>query len=236
MTNILAIDTSTDACSVALSVNGEISDIHELAPRAHSRRIFSMMQELMPHGNLRNQGIEAIAYACGPGSFTGLRIAASVVQGLAFTNGLPVIPVSTLACQAQTALRTGFVTPEEVVLSMLDARINEVYWALFSFQNSIASPLVGPVVCPPEAVAFTKPKAVLKGVGGGFSYLEALPGHLTGDLLDVNAQLLPTARDLIPLAADLFQQGGFQQASEVAPVYVRDEISWKKLSEQGKRQ
>jgi len=236
MTNILAIDTSTDACSVALSMNGKISDIHELAPRAHSRRIFSMMQELMPHGNLRRQGIDAIAYGSGPGSFTGLRIAASAVQGLAFANELPVIPVSTLACQAQTALRMGFVTSGEAVLSMLDARINEVYWALFSFENSIAKSLAGPVVCPPEAVEFTRPKAVLKGVGGGFSYLEALPDQLTNDLLDVRAQMLPTARDLIPLAAARYHKGEFQQASDVAPVYVRDEISWKKLSEQGKRQ
>jgi tRNA threonylcarbamoyladenosine biosynthesis protein TsaB len=107
MTAILAIETATDACSVALYRDGHYSQRHEVLPRQHNQRLFSMLGELLPAGSLRDQGIDALAYGCGPGSFTGLRIAASAVQGLAFASNLPALPVSTLACQVATALRQG---------------------------------------------------------------------------------------------------------------------------------
>ena len=107
MTGILAIDAATEACSVALYRDGEYRQCYERIPRQHSQRLFGMLRELLPSGNLRDQGIDAIAYGAGPGSFTGLRIATSAVQGLAYTNELPAVAMSTLACQAQTALRLG---------------------------------------------------------------------------------------------------------------------------------
>ena len=97
MTGILAIDTATDACSVAAFVDGQIRELHEVIPRQHSQRLFGMLRELLPSGDLRSQGIGAIAYGCGPGSFTGLRIAASAVQGLAYANELPAVSISSLA-------------------------------------------------------------------------------------------------------------------------------------------
>jgi len=236
MTNILAIDTSTDACSVAVCFDNKYTELHELAPRQHSQRVFSMLRDLLPGGNLREQGIDAIAYACGPGSFTGLRIAASAVQGLAFANNLPAIPVSTLACQAQTALRTGLLRAGDTVLSMLDARISEVYWAAYNFPGSLAKLVCGPLVCAPQAVEFQHSRGKLKGVGGGFRYLDSLSPSLSLALDTVAVDILPTARDLIPLALEEYQLGRVQQAVEVAPLYVREEVSWKKISEQGKRQ
>ena len=236
MTNILAIDTSTDACSVALYRDGEYREIYELIPRQHSQRIFPMLRELLPSGNLREQGLDAIAYASGPGSFTGLRIAASAVQGLAFANELPALAVSTLACQAQTALREGVAGPEDRVLSMLDARINEVYWALYGFQEGLATLMQGPVVCAPEDVTFTARQDRLLGVGGGFSYADSLPGHLQSALVKTREDLFPRARDLIPQALASYALGDWQQPAEVMPVYVREEVSWKKISEQGKGQ
>jgi len=235
MTNILAIDTSTDACSVALYRDGDYSEIHEIIPRQHSQRLFSMLRELLPSGNLREQGIEAITYACGPGSFTGLRIAASAVQGLAFANELPALPVSTLACLAQTALREAVVAPDNRVLCMLDARINEVYWALYDFREGLAVALEAPRVCAPHNVLLAPTQKKLVGVGGGFSYLQQLPEPLQCALTDTSLDLLPRARDLIPLALADFERGQWQQPAEVMPVYVREEISWKKISEQGKR-
>ena len=235
MTNILAIDTSTDACSVALYRDGEYKELNEVIPRQHSQRIFSMLGELLPTGNLVEQEIDAIAYTHGPGSFTGLRIAASAVQGLAFANKLPVIPISTLACQAQTALRSSVVDQADTVLSMLDARINEVYWALFNFQDALATPVQGPVVCNPENIAFELPQHRLQGVGGGFCYRNSLPESIAGALDGVAEKLLPSARDLVPLALAQYSKGNFQSAVDVRPVYVREEISWKKLSEQGKQ-
>jgi tRNA threonylcarbamoyladenosine biosynthesis protein TsaB len=234
MSKLLAIDTSTDACSVALYLDGEILDIHEVIPRQHSARLFPMLQELLPNGNLRAQGIEAIAYASGPGSFTGLRIAASAVQGLAFANQLPAIPISSLACQAQTAFRQGLVSSGQTVLSMLDARINEVYWAVYRLENELPVLEQGPHVCAPESVC---PNNVgeFVGVGGGLAYAALLPEHVAASLSAVNVDVLPSARDLIPLALQGLTGNKVQQASDVAPVYVREEISWKKLAEQGKQ-
>jgi tRNA threonylcarbamoyladenosine biosynthesis protein TsaB len=234
MSKLLAIDTSTDACSVALYSDGEIFDIHEVIPRQHSARLFSMLQELLPSGDLRAQGVEAIAYASGPGSFTGLRIAASAVQGLAFANQLPAIPVSSLACQAQTAFRQGLVFSGQTVLSMLDARINEVYWAVYRFENDLPVLEQGPHVCAPQSV---RPNSMneLVGVGGGLTYVSLLPEHVAACLSAVNVDLLPSARDLIPLALEELTANRVQQASDVAPVYVREEISWKKLADQGKQ-
>jgi tRNA threonylcarbamoyladenosine biosynthesis protein TsaB len=236
MTNILAIDTSTDACSVALYMGGQTSELHEVTPRQHSQRLFSMLRELLPNGNLREQGVDAIAYANGPGSFTGLRIAASAVQGLAFANDLPAIPVSTLACQSQTALRTGLVGPGDTVLSLLDARMSEVYWALYSFEEQLATAIQEPVVSSPQSIVIEQYHAQLHAVGGGLRYLDSLPSELVSSLKVADEHLLPHARDLIPLAIAQYALGHVQDAVDVAPLYVREEVSWKKISEQGKPQ
>ena len=131
MPGILAIETATEACSVALWRDGDLKQSHDVTPRQHSQRLFGMLRELLPDGQLRDHGVDVIAYGSGPGSFTGLRIAASAVQGLAFASSLPAVPVSTLACQAQTAQRLGLVQEGDCVFSALDARINEIYHATY---------------------------------------------------------------------------------------------------------
>ena len=235
MTTILAIDTATDACSVALYRDGQYTELHEVIPRQHSQRLMPMLQALLPSGDLRGQGIDAIAYGSGPGSFTGLRIAASAVQGLAFANELPAIPVSTLVCQVQTALRMGLLEPGDRVLSMLDARINEVYWALCDINDGTVVQCLGPAVCKPaEVLLGYEGEGPNRGVGSGFNYQEDLPGDVKGGLQSVFSDVLPSARDLIPLALEKFASAATQRADQVLPVYVREEVSWKKLSEQGK--
>lgn len=234
MTNILAIDTSTDACSVALYIDGQTTELHENTPRQHSQRLFSMMRELLPDGNLREQGVDAIAYANGPGSFTGLRIAASAVQGLAFANDLPAVAVSTLACQSQTALRTGLVGTGDTVLSLLDARMSEVYWALYKFEEQLATAIQEPVVSSPQSIVLKQDPNQLHAVGGGLRYLDSMPSDVVSKLAVTNEHLLPCARDLIPLAIAQYNLGHVQDAVDVAPLYVREEVSWKKISEQGK--
>jgi tRNA threonylcarbamoyladenosine biosynthesis protein TsaB len=236
MTTILAIDTATDACSVALYSDGQYSDLYEVIPRQHSRRLMPMLEELIGCGDLRAQGVDAIAYGSGPGSFTGLRIAASAVQGLAYANKLPAIPVSTLSCQVQTALRLGVLGRDDVVLSMLDARINEVYWSSVSLEDGRIVSEQPAVVCAPSEVCDDGEAASLKGVGSGFNYLSELPEGIRGRLRSVFVDVLPSARDLIPQALEKFANGEVQRANEVLPVYVRDEVSWKKLADQGKRQ
>jgi tRNA threonylcarbamoyladenosine biosynthesis protein TsaB len=234
MTGILAIDTATDACSVAVHADGETREVYEVIPREHSRRLFGMLQSLLPNGRLREQGIDAIAYSCGPGSFTGLRISASAVQGLAYSNSLPAIAVSTLTLQAQTALRLGHVDAEAVVLSMIDARINEVYYALCHFEEGLAVMREGPVACAPAAVTVAAQITQLQAVGSGCRFVADLPDALRSRLQSSHPELLPAAQDLVPLALASLARGEEQSPQQVQPLYVRDEITWKKLAEQGK--
>ena len=196
MAGILAIDTATEACSVAVYLDGECRELYEVAPRQHSQRLFGMLQALLPSGQLRQHGIEAIAYSCGPGSFTGLRIGASAVQGLAFTSGLPAIGISTLVLQAQTALRLGQVDAGATVLSMLDARINEVYYGLCEFEQGLAVLREGPRACPASGVAVPASAGVLHGVGSGCHFASDLAADVRSRLLSLAPELLPAARDL----------------------------------------
>jgi len=237
MTAILAIETATEACSVAVFCAGQYRERHELTPREHSQRLFTMLAELLAGGELRSQGIDGIAYGCGPGSFTGLRIAASAVQGLAYTSGLPALPVSTLACQAQTALRLGLVDNGSTVLSTLDARINEVYCAVYGFEQGLAVLREGPVACAPAQLdpSWLGGGSGQHAVGSGCRFVQEFPAALRNGLASTSPDLLPAARDLVPLALEKLRCGETQSPQQVQPVYVRDEISWKKLSEQGKR-
>jgi tRNA threonylcarbamoyladenosine biosynthesis protein TsaB len=234
MTALLAIETATDACSVALYRQGQYRQFHEVLPRQHNRRLFSMLSELLPRGDLRDTGVDAIAYGCGPGSFTGLRIAASAVQGLAYTSNLPVVAVSTLACQAATALRRGLVDGRRPLLSTLDARVNEIYWALYSWDNGLPRLELGPLAGPPGQLIPGNYEGALDVVGTGGSYLEEFPAELKAQITGVYAELVPEARDLVPLALASLERQDWQMPVDVQPVYVRDEISWKKVAEQGR--
>ena len=182
---------------------------------------------------MREQGIEAIAYGCGPGSFTGLRIAASAAQGLAYSGNLPAIGVSTLAVLAQTALREGKVEEGDAVLCTLDARVNEVYGAVFVFEGNLAVLTEGPWACPPSSMLPVR-HGSLRAVGSGCLFLHQFPEELRQRIRSCHPDILPFARDLIPLALAKYACGEVQSARNVQPVYVRDEISWKKLAEQGK--
>lgn len=234
MTGILAIETATDACSVAVVLDGICSTRHVIAPRQHSQLLFTMLGELMPAGNLAERGVEVIAYGCGPGSFTGLRIAASAVQGLAFSCHLPVVAVSTLSVMAQTALKQGVVDEDGVVLCTLDARINEVYSAVYAFENGMAVLRDGPWACSPAELAPVGEYS-LHAVGSGCLFLDQFPQPLRTRIRSCDPDLLPAAIDLIPLALEKYRRGEIQTPRNAQPVYLRDEISWKKLADQGKR-
>jgi tRNA threonylcarbamoyladenosine biosynthesis protein TsaB len=230
MTGILAIETATDACSVALFIGGQISERYAIAPRQHSRLVFDMLGELLPPGNLARQGIEVVAYGAGPGSFTGLRIAASTAQGLAFSSNLPAVAVSTLAVLAQAALRLGVVSTDDTVLCLLDARINEIYSAVYTYQDSLAVLQQGPWACAPGDLSLSGDRN-LCAIGNGCEFLDELPSSLRARIRSCAPGLLPSARDTIPLALANIALGETQSARAVQPVYVRDEIGWKKLAQ-----
>jgi tRNA threonylcarbamoyladenosine biosynthesis protein TsaB len=234
MTGILAIETATDACSIAVCIDGKYSERHVIAPRQHSQLIFRMLDELLPGGNLLESGIEVIAYGCGPGSFTGLRIAASAAQGLAFSNRLPVVAVSTLSVLAQTGLRQGAVAAGDTVLCMLDARINEMYSAVYTYEGNMAMLRQGPWACAPAEL---KPEGqgLLVPLGNGCHFLDQFEASLRVRLHNQASDVLPAARDMVPLALEKYRRGETLVARDVQPVYLRDKISWKKLADQGRQ-
>jgi len=233
MTGILAIETATDACSVAVFVDGQIRERYAIAPRQHNQLLFTMLKDLLPGGNLADLGIQAIAYGCGPGSFTGLRIAASAVQGLAYSCNLPAIALSTLTILAQSALRRGDVGLGDTVLCTIDARINEVYSAVYAYDENLPVLREGPWACAPSDLSPSE-FGSLCAVGSGCLFLDDFPLGLRSKIHSCTPDLLPAARDMIPLALARFECGDFQSPRQVQPVYVRDEISWKKLHEQGR--
>lgn len=231
MSGMLAIETATDACSVAMSVGDSVLERHEVVPRQHHHRLFRMLEDILPDAQPQSRGVGAVAYGCGPGSFTGLRIAAAAAQGIAFACGLPAIGVSTLAVLAQTALRTGVVGAADTILATLDARMNEVYAGVFVYEEGLAVLRHGPWACAPADLQAQATS--LHAIGSGAHYVDRYPVALRRCIAQTAADLLPRARDMLPLAARLQRQGRIQRPGEVRPIYVRDEISWKKLHEQG---
>ena len=235
MVGILSVETSGDACSVALSPReGEVRELYEHAPRRHNQIIFDMLRELVMPGAEGFEAVDCLAYGAGPGSFTGLRIAASAIQGLAYSHSLPVAPVSTLALLAQAALREGRAGPDSKVLAAIDARVGEIYCATYRFDNGLPVEVHAPWMSRPEALELPGDE-MLVAVGDGLQFLAAFPTDCAERLVTVDEALGPRASDALPLARQAYRVQRLQDAAEVVPVYVRDEISWKKLSEQGKR-
>ena len=235
MTNILALDTATDTCSVALRLNGLLIHRCELIPRQHNQRLFSMLREVLENASPTDRGVELLAYNHGPGSFTGLRIAASAVQGLAYSCKLPAVGVSTLACLAQGVWRRGLADPTAKILVILDARINEVYWGLYTCEAGAAVSLLADAVSEPAAIPvdLVAGGESLVAVGSGLCYLEQLAPDLRSAITQVLPDQWPDSIDTLSLAELDSQQGKLLAAEQVQPVYLRNEIHWKKLSEQG---
>lgn len=235
LTTLLAIDTATEALSVAIRKDGELSVFHERLPRLHQQRIFEALQLLLGATPVAKLGLKAVVYGKGPGSFTGLRIAASAAQGLGYSLSLPVIGISTLATQARTLIRRQSIQSPCIVISTIDARIGQTYVQCFDYDGSTltergpakirqaedVSPLLGapselPVLAIGDGVQLLDP-AVLASCGR----------------VDVHADLLPEAQDMLEAAELLLKAGSDTDAASAYPDYVQQEIGWKKLSEQG---
>lgn len=222
MSKLLAIDTSTEACSVALNLDGELRESFAVLERRHAAQVLLMVQTLLVDAGLNFSSLDAVAFGRGPGSFTGLRIAAGVAQGMAFAAQLPVVPVSTLAALALQARR---LKGASHVLSCLDARIGEVYWGYFLAEEESTS-LVGEeglsdpvdVSLPPFA-----PAVFVAGSGGRFR--ESMSAALQARISDADSAMLPRAGDMARLAAEIFRREGGIPPEEAAPVYIRDKVA-----------
>lgn len=222
---LLALDTATEACSAALSIDGEIISRYVLAPREHAHTIIPMMDELMAEAGISLSQLDAIAFGRGPGSFTGVRVAASLTQGVAYGAGLPVVPVSTLATLAQAAIEE---EGSSHVLSAIDARMQEVYWGEYRKDEQGYATLAGKEqVIPPGKVPMSDGNDFV-GIGSGWqTYADELKNRLGSRVSKTMPEALPQARYVARLAALYFKQGLTVKAPEALPVYLRDNVARK---------
>lgn len=222
---LLALDTSEDACSAALNLDGELLGRFELAPRRHTALILPMIDGLLAEAGLRPGQLDAIAFGRGPGSFTGVRIAAGVVQGIALGLDLPVLPLSTLA---GLALGCHLMTGAKRILVALDARMGELYSAAYAVQGRHQLELIGQeaLLKPAELhLPKTRDEQPWFGVGSGWAaHAKALASATGLEPHQWRGDLLCRAEDIARLAALDFAAGKAVAAEEALPVYLRDKV------------
>lgn len=227
MTTILAIETATEACSAALLAGDEILHKFEHQPQQQARLILPMIDALLAEAGLVPGKLDAIAFGCGPGSFTGLRIAAAVTQGIAVAGDLPVLPVSTLAAIAQGVHRRH---GETRVLSAIDARMQEVYWGIYKLNGEGLMALQEQEhVLPPAQVLTPEVAEDWCGAGSGWlAYPEILRSRLAGQgcsVAQVYQEVWPEAFDVLTLALPLYLNGAGLDAAQAIPTYLRDKVA-----------
>ncbi|MEG5266705.1 tRNA (adenosine(37)-N6)-threonylcarbamoyltransferase complex dimerization subunit type 1 TsaB [Pseudomonas sp. JDS28PS106] len=219
MTTLLALDTATEACSVALLHDGKVLSHYEVIPRLHAQRLLPMIKTLMAEAGIGMSALDAIAFGRGPGAFTGVRIAIGVVQGLAFALDRPVLPVSNLAALAQRAWRE---QGARQVASAIDARMDEVYWGCYQEVAGEMRLIGQEAVMPPEQASLpVDAQGEWFGSGTGWGYAERIPARVS----ESDASLLPHAQDLLTLAGFAWQRGEAVAADDAQPVYLRDKVA-----------
>lgn len=225
---ILAIETATDACSAALFIDGEMTEGFRIAPREHAAILLPMIDRLMTSAGISLQQLDAIAFGRGPGSFTGLRIASSVTQGLAWSADLPVVPVSTLAAVAQGIVR---LHAHRQVLVALDARMQEVYWGAYRAGQDQLVELDGEeTVCSPEAVAVPQGQEWVAAGDGWHAYNDQLSRRCKEIVTEHFPDQRPQAQDVACLAAAALARGEALPPEQAQPVYLRDNVARKPKS------
>ena len=222
---LLAIETATDMCSCAIRVDGDARSRDQHAPRRHAELILGMGAELLDEADLRLGDLDGIAFGRGPGSFTGVRIAASVVQGLAYGVGLPVVGISSLHALAEGVRRQWEQTH---VLAGFDARMSEVYWGVYHEEAGVMIPVMEEGVFAPERVPMPSFGDAWYGAGDGWAaYGEVLSKQPPVRVKRWCASVYPRAIDVLNLAAASFTQGDAVSAQFALPVYLRDTVTRK---------
>lgn len=232
--NYIAIDASTEACSVALQVDEQLYSCYELCPQSHSLELLPMVDKLLKKAGITISQCDGLIFGRGPGSFTGVRIGVGVAQGLAFSANLPVIGVSSLQAMAQLAFMK---YQQTKVISAIDARMGEVYNGYFILdENNI---MQEQMLADKKCEAVTAPKLIherlativtepIYGVGTGWdAYKEELSALKSNKgTPDV---LFPSAEAMLVIGKTSLERGEGVNAEDAQPVYVRDTVSWKKL-------
>ncbi|HRP71543.1 MAG TPA: tRNA (adenosine(37)-N6)-threonylcarbamoyltransferase complex dimerization subunit type 1 TsaB [Luteimonas sp.] len=215
---LLAFETATEACSVAVLVDGEVRERFEIAPRRHAELALPWAEALLAEAGVAKSQLDAVAVGRGPGAFTGVRLAVALAQGIALALDRPVLPVSTLAALATRA--TG-----ERVLAAIDARMGEVYLGAFEQVDGDVRALDAEVVVRPDLAAIPAGDG-WHGVGTGFDAAEgALRQRLGAVLVSVDAAALPRAADVARLGALAFARGEAIAPERLEPAYLRDNVA-----------
>jgi len=230
MPRVLALDTATDACTLAWCGEGDLRARHERLARAHNRHILGMLTYILAGRSLAS-AVDVIACGVGPGSFTGLRVAVSVAQGLAWARELPIHGFCSLSAQVYSAAALGLLSEGQWVLSTIDAQIGQLYGLWGQWREDHFHAEDAAFICPPELLALPTEPSSVAIIGSGLAYAERFPGQLQ--------QLSTEHPDVTPDAAVMAHRlstGSLalarQPAYALSPQYVQQTIGWKKLSEQ----
>ena len=220
MANILAIETSSDACSLSLSFNDDDFHFHEILPKQHTERLLIEIKALLELANARLQDLNAIAVGCGPGSFTGIRLACSIAQGLAFSNDLKTIQVSSLEVLARN-INTQL--GAERIVSIIDARMQQLYVGEFLYSEGVLV-TSDTFVIPVEEFKLSAYEENTFFVGDGCDLIENQLKEISNNIF----LHLPFALDLLSIAKDKYIKNELLEPAELLPIYLFGEDQWKK--------
>jgi tRNA threonylcarbamoyladenosine biosynthesis protein TsaB len=215
--NLLAIETSTELCSVALLRGEELLADESHAPNQHAEQLAPMIRRLLARANMAVAGLDALAFGQGPGSFTGLRIACGIAQGLAFGAGRPVIPIPSLLALAEQAGAAR-------VVAALDARMGETYLAAYSRTGEDWEIVIAPALFSREALP-PLPGGEWVATGSGFDAFDWLRASYAGQVGAHVANDLPRAAAVARLAGRRLARGEIVAAEDAAPLYLRDKVA-----------
>ncbi|TWH09941.1 MULTISPECIES: tRNA (adenosine(37)-N6)-threonylcarbamoyltransferase complex dimerization subunit type 1 TsaB [Pseudoxanthomonas] len=219
---LLAFETATEACSVALYLDGEVRERFGVVPRRHAELALPWAQELLAEAGIARAQLDAIAVGRGPGAFTGVRLAIALAQGIALALERPLVPVSTLQVLAAGAAADG---PDRI-LAAIDARMGEVYVGAYEREGGRLRALDREQVLAPEAVRLPVASGAWQGVGTGFAAADGLLAQrLAGEMVAVDPAALPRAAVLARLAASACEAGEAVPAERVEPAYLRDNVA-----------
>jgi tRNA threonylcarbamoyladenosine biosynthesis protein TsaB len=227
---LLAFETATEACSVALYIDGEIRERFEIAPKQHTHLALPWAEQLLAEAGLKKSQLDAIGVGIGPGAFTGVRLAVALVQGIALALDKPVLPVSTLAALAMQAEKIH----SQNILAAIDARMGEIYCGQFRWNaDGLVEPIGEESVIAPEAFRLEEGISIV-GVGTGFAANKGvLETNLELFLTSCHADALPHAADIARLAAHDYASGKMIAPDILEPAYLRNKVALT-LKEQGK--
>lgn len=237
---LLALETCTEACSIALWIDGELRERHALAPRQHAELALPWAEALLADAGIAKSQLDAIAVGRGPGAFTGVRLGVALAQGIALALDRPVVPISTLAA---LAMRAHTLAPADrdfeaplFVLAAIDARMSELYVSHFELRDGDAFALSEEALAVPDTVALLADREDAYGVGTGFAALDgALRARLSSRLRAIDADALPHASDIARLAVHAYARGEAMAPERVEPAYLRNQVALTLVEQAAKR-